>query len=226
MLVLTGTPLGANPRLCRSLEDSLRRSEFYILLASPGSALSPWVGQELSFWLGSRGCAQLLIVQTAGSIIWIPAAKDFDWSQTHALNGKVLSGKFAEAPLWVDASWARGLDESAVRRHERFADLVATLASPLHGRPKSDVFGEDLRQHREQMRLARAAVVSLVVLLAAALGCGTPPPTTPLSELAFRCRKATSRVWPSIRTERSSRRGTIAEHRAAWSSGRIAAACP
>ena len=73
------------------------------------------------------------------------------------------AGRFPEEPLWLTAP--RGLDELSIKRHEKFADVMATLASPLHGRSKSDLFGEDLRQHRRQMRLAQFAVASLTVLL-------------------------------------------------------------
>ena len=152
------------------MQGSLKKTEFYILLASPESAASPWVRDELKYWLENRGCEQFLIVLTSGEIVWAKGDHDFDWTKTTALNHEALSGKFPEEPLWVDCSWARDLDELSIKRHDRFADAVATLASPLHGRSKSELFGEDLRQHRRQMRLAQVAVASLAVLLMVALG--------------------------------------------------------
>ena len=43
------------------------------------------------------------------------------------------------------------------------------MAAPLHGRPKDELNGEDVRQHRSTRRVARTAVATLVVMLAAAV---------------------------------------------------------
>jgi len=159
------TALGANTGLWPTLQVSLQETEFFILLASPESAESPWVRAELNYWLENRGCEQLLIVLTSGRIAWPEGDHDFDWTKTNALNRAVLTGKFRAEPLWVDCSWARGLAELKITNDKRFADAVATLASPLHhGVSKSDLFGEDLRQHRRQMLLAKGALISLSIL--------------------------------------------------------------
>src|SRR3712207_9559591 len=39
--------LSANPGLWSSIEESLEASRFFILLASPEAARSPWVGREI-----------------------------------------------------------------------------------------------------------------------------------------------------------------------------------
>jgi uncharacterized protein HemX len=41
---------------------------------------------------------------------------------------------------------------------------VADLAAPLHGLAKDDLVGEDVRQHRRTVRLARSAVALLAAL--------------------------------------------------------------
>jgi hypothetical protein len=165
--------LAANPGLWSALEATLDDSEFYVLLACPESAASPWVGKELAHWLGRRDRRRrVLLVLTGGAIRWDEAAGDFDWAATTALARAGLSKVFDQEPLWVDCAWASGLEPAALRRDAHFADYVATLASALHGRSKSELFGEDLRQHRRQMRLARGAVATLIVLLLFAVGFG------------------------------------------------------
>ena len=54
-------------------------------------------------------------------------------------------------------------------RNPRFRECVADIAAPLHGRPKDELIGEDIRQHRRRVRLARSAVAVLgaLVLVAA-----------------------------------------------------------
>ncbi len=163
------TSLSANSALWPTLQASLDRTEYYILIASPESAASNWVPKELTHWLTHRGHRNVLFVLTHGEILWDETAIEFDWSRTTGLNEQALKAKFDAQPLWVDCRWARGLDDAAIRRDARFPDAVASIASTLHGRSKSELFGEDLRQHRRQMRLAQVAVASLAFLLLLAL---------------------------------------------------------
>lgn len=75
--------------------------------------------------------------------------------------------RFPEEPRYVDLRWAAeptGVDP----KDPRIIDAVADLAAPLHDRPKDELVGEDLRQHRRLVRLTRAAVAILVVLVVAA----------------------------------------------------------
>src|SRR4051794_11377103 len=43
--------LSANPGLWSSIEQALQGSQFFILLASPEAARSPWVAREVAYWL-------------------------------------------------------------------------------------------------------------------------------------------------------------------------------
>jgi WD40 repeat protein len=159
------TDLSANPALWPTLQRYLDESEFYVLLASPESAASVWVRREMNhWWTSGRGRERVLLVLTGGTIVWNESASDFDWSSTTALSRESMSNRFDQEPLWVDCSWARGLEPGEVGKHPMLADRVADLASSLLSRPKSELFGEDLRQHRRQMRLARSAIVVLVAL--------------------------------------------------------------
>jgi WD40 repeat protein len=81
----------------------------------------------------------------------------------------VLRDVFDEEPRYVDLRWARA-EEHLSSRHPRFRDCVADLAVPLHGRDKDELVGEDVRQHRRTVRLARSAVAVLTALALAASG--------------------------------------------------------
>jgi hypothetical protein len=158
--------LSANPHLWQSIEDALDGSRFFVLLASPESARSPWVGREVQHWLAHKPRSNLLVVLTDGSIAWDAAAGDFDWGQTTALP-RSLQAVFGQEPRWVDLGWARTQEHLSLD-DPRFRDGVADLAAPLHGRPKDELFGEDVRQHRRTLRITRAAVASLAALALAA----------------------------------------------------------
>src|SRR5689334_5511528 len=74
------------------------------------------------------------------------------------------AGGFPSVPLWVDLRWAR-TEEHISLRNPVFRDAVADLAATLHGVSKDDLVSEDIRLHRRAMRLARAAVLALTILV-------------------------------------------------------------
>jgi MTH538 TIR-like domain (DUF1863)/WD domain, G-beta repeat len=157
--------LAANPGLWSSIEHALAGSRFFILLASPDAARSEWVAREVDYWCQHKPLANLLIVLTGGQIVWDGGAGDFVWEQTSALPPG-LRGRFREEPRYIDLRWAR-TTFGVWLSNPHFRMSVADLAAPLHGRPKDELVGEDVRQHRRTLRLARSAVVllaSLVVL--------------------------------------------------------------
>jgi len=154
--------LSANPGLWGSICEALDDSAYFILLASPEAAESEWVGKEVRYWLEHRELDQVLIALTDGELVW-----DGSRIETQALP-PVLCTAFREEPRYVDLRWARGGQFS--RRDARFQSAIADLAAPLFGRPKDELLGEDLRQHRRALRLAWAAAVLLAVLALAASG--------------------------------------------------------
>ena len=162
------TSLAVTPALWPTIQQALEASRYFILLASPTAARSPWVDQELAWWMQHREPETLLIVLTAGTIVWDQANGDFEWRSTDALPRR-LSGWFREEPLWVDLRWAREASQLS-HRDPRLQDNVATLAAPLRGIPKDDLVGRDIVLHRRTVRLTQAAVVLLVLL---ALGATT-----------------------------------------------------
>ncbi|HET6756797.1 MAG TPA: TIR domain-containing protein [Burkholderiales bacterium] len=113
------TGLAATPELRTSIEQALAESEYFLLLASPAAAASPWVQREVSWWLEKwRSVDQLFIVLTDGDLVW--GESDFDWQRTTALPGN-LRGQFKQEPLYIDLKWAKGSDDlpSGIRSFAR-----------------------------------------------------------------------------------------------------------
>jgi WD40 repeat protein len=152
----------ADPGLWSSIERALGQSRSLILLASPRAAQSAWVQREAQFWRDKKPRETLFIALTDGEIAWDEAASDFDWNVTTALPS-ALRGFFREEPRHIDLRWARTSEHLSLD-DPRFRDGVAELAAPLHGRPKDELFGEDVRQHRRFVRIRRATVISLATL--------------------------------------------------------------
>src|SRR5262249_46918676 len=160
--------LSANPGLWPSIERALADSEYFLLLASPESARSPWVEREVAWWLEPRPIDRLLIVLTGGELVWDDSPRDYDWKRTTAIT-PLLSGRFSDEPLHVDLRWARSADDVSLR-HSQFRAAALDVAATLHGRPKDDLDGEDVRLHRAARRLATAAVCLLAALTVVAGG--------------------------------------------------------
>jgi len=156
------TTLAATPHLWPTIEAALRDSRYFILLASQEAAASQWVQREVDWWLQNRSADTLLIVLTSGFVAWANGAGDFDWTKTNALPHD-LHGRFASEPLYVDLRWARTADRRSLRRTQ-FRAAILDLAAVLHGKPKDELDGADVREHRRTMRVAWSAIGLLVAL--------------------------------------------------------------
>ena len=66
------TSLAANPALWKAIEAALAQSDYFLLMASPESARSPWVNREVQWWLDHRSVDRLLIVVTGGELVGEP----------------------------------------------------------------------------------------------------------------------------------------------------------
>lgn len=161
------TDLSVNPALWLSVEQALKASEYFLLLASPDAATSKWVHREVEYWRKNRTADRLLLVLTAGEIVWQDLASDFDSEKTNALP-KNLTGFFQEQPRHIDLRWVR-TEEQWSLRNVRFRDAIAEIAAPLHGKSKSDLESEEIRQSVTVRRLKWSAITALACLALTAM---------------------------------------------------------
>lgn len=164
---LDKSSLSPSAGLRNSIRSALVESKYFLLMASPDAAESEWVCQEIGIWLEKKeNRKRTLIVLTEGKMQWDNDRNDFDWDITDALAEETLKGRFQEEPLFVDLRWAKSETDLSLR-NARFKDDVAGIASTLHGRPKDELIGDDVREHKKTLLLARASVTALVVLIIA-----------------------------------------------------------
>lgn len=152
------TSLAVTAELWPEIERALADSDWFVLMASPQSAQSHWVNQEIRWWLEYKPTDRILIVLTNGTLEWDGSAGDFDWKRSSAAPD-ALRGALAEEPLWVPA----------VPEAE---DAVADIAARIRDVPKDQLVGTAIREHRRTMRLAGGAITGLAVLLVAAVVAG------------------------------------------------------
>lgn len=156
------TSLSLTPALWQSIENALGNSEYFILMASPDSAASKWVQQEVDYWLKNRSIEKIFVIWTDGTLAWSDSTGQFVKSETTALPASLLTA-FSDEPLYLDLRWARSAEHLSLH-NPRFRESVADLAAPLHGLPKDELIGEDVRQHTRTKRLAWSAVTALAAL--------------------------------------------------------------
>ncbi len=158
-----GSDLSAAPGLWVEIEKALSTARWFILLASPAAAASPWCTRECAWWLANRPVDRLLVVLTEGEIAWQRETGRCDAERTTALP-KVMVDALTQEPLFVDVRWAR--HEPALSLDNlRWRSVVLDLAAPLHGLSKSAMDGEAVRAHRRNRRWA-AGTGALLALLA------------------------------------------------------------
>jgi WD40 repeat protein len=154
--------LTANPALWDSIQRALSSSKWFVILASASAARSEWVNREIDWWLANRSPERLLIVATSPGVAWDKRAGD--WA-ADAPVPPALRGVLEREPRVADLTGVARTD----RRLRLSDDAVADVAAPIHGKPKDDLVGDHVREHRRTLRLARGAVVGLSVLTAAAI---------------------------------------------------------
>lgn len=128
--------LSATPDLWPTIERALGGSRYFVLLASPEAAESRWVDHEVRWWLEHRSPATMLIGLTGGDVVWDDARGTFDPARSTALPPAALDWPGHE-PLWVDLRWARETRHVSLR-HPRFREVVADLAAPSAGCPRTN----------------------------------------------------------------------------------------
>lgn len=159
--------LSANPSLWASIVDALDASQWLVLMASPEAAASPWVNREVDHWRASKGGVRILLVVTDGDVVWDARTGRLDWSRTTALPG-AIDGAFSDEPRFVDLRWAKHETDVSLA-NARFREAVADVAATLHDRPKDELLGEDVRQHKLVRRLTFLALSTLALLLVSAV---------------------------------------------------------
>lgn len=151
--------MGASSSLQGSLNESLGQADWLVVALSPGAAQSHWVNEEVAWWLANRSYERILFVHVAGHVAW--DGQGHLTADTDCVP-PALRGVMAE-PRLVDLTWFEGTEPAA--RQPKLLEAAGLLASSIRGIPQADLMGEDARQHRKALRLARGAVGALSVLL-------------------------------------------------------------
>jgi hypothetical protein len=163
------TTLAMTPKLWPSIEAALAESEYFLLLASVESSRSKWVQREVEYWLQNKSADQLLIVVTGSR----PLANEetpveFNWMRANLLPAPLAENLPNEEPLYLDLRWVKSAEQLSTR-NPRFLGEITGLLATLTGRPKDELIGEDVKQHRRVRRLVWSGATLLVLLTIASV---------------------------------------------------------
>jgi WD40 repeat protein len=160
------TNLTASPDLWGKITEALDHARYMIVVLSPQSAASHWVNEEINYWLSHRGHEHLMLVLGEGRLQWDATNGRFDPERSDAAPPALTEpGSLRSEPLYIDVSHDAPWDVRSLT----FRDKVTALAAPIHGKPKDQLAGDDLREQRRSRRLRAAAISGLVVLTVVAV---------------------------------------------------------
>ncbi|MES2101034.1 MAG: TIR domain-containing protein [Pseudomonadota bacterium] len=156
--------LSTDASLGAAIERALADSEWLILIASPNSAGSEWVGHEIAWWLANRGTSKLIIARTGGVIEWRGIADtDFDWNVTTALS-PLLRGRFAVEPLWADLAAAAATRRKSIS-NPVFRDAFLGVAAQIHGVSKDALWNKERVEYRTRLAFAALGATTIAALI-------------------------------------------------------------
>lgn len=154
------------PELWGKIEAGLARSDWLVVLASPEARASVWVDREIAWWLEHKSVHTILLVVTAGQLVWDEERGDWDPERSTALPAR-LAGKFERQPVWKSVDPRPDGDAVFSTDDAGFSpdvDGVAFgVASVVRGLSEDELRSEGLRDTRRNLRTAR--------IVATALGC-------------------------------------------------------
>nr|VFK60560.1 MAG: TIR domain-containing protein [Candidatus Kentron sp. TUN] len=149
--------------LPRLIKEALDNSEFLLLLASPESAQSKWVQDELDLWCRVlKRQEQLIVILLGGDIKVDDQSKQIDWSGTDALP-TFMAEHLTTVPLYLDLRELARLDDIDLN-DPSFKRAINGIVARFRGIDPNEMLGEEIRQRRRALRLKRGGIAALVVL--------------------------------------------------------------
>lgn len=110
-----------------------------------------------------RSTDKLLVILTAGELVWDSKAGDFDRHRSTAVPPNL---RMPHEPGWVDLRWAQSGEKLSLR-NAQFREKVLDVAAVILSRPKDDLDSEDIRRFNMKVLVGVIVVVLLTLSIAA-----------------------------------------------------------
>lgn len=160
------TDLPPSSSLIDSIAEQMAESRSVILLCSPRSAGSRFVGEELELWRQLADSPPIL-VRTDGDLTWNNETGRFDTARSSAMHPAAVGWWDAE-PSWIDwPTRPSGSQRKRLTDEERSA--VEEVAAAVLGRPLREIRNVEVRNRRRQLWITRIVAAIVAVLAAVAV---------------------------------------------------------
>jgi WD40 repeat protein len=153
--------------LNKSIHKALSSARYFVLLASPSSANSQWVNDEIKEWISMHGHDRILIALIDGKILWDKKSKDFDWKITTALP-EILKNRFDKEPIWSDFTGI--LPKDRTLRNPTFMESVASIACTIVGKSQRELLDAGLRTRVRNRNVGISVGCLIILLVSIAMG--------------------------------------------------------
>lgn len=159
---LDNSSLSAAPSLESSIAQALVDSSWLIVLLTEAAAASPWVNQEISWWLDNKDASRMLLVHVDGHVAWQNGFTATSTAVPPSLR------RLRVEPRWVDMTWLKD-GEHTGRDDPQVKDVILQLYCPIHGLSRGEAIAQQDANVRRAKRLTRIVIASLSALLVLAL---------------------------------------------------------
>jgi hypothetical protein len=146
-VVLDKTAMSAGSSLSDTIEEKLADSEWLVLLASPQSAQSKWVDDEIDYWAANKSMDNVVVALTGGEIVVDSLGQSVDWDSSTALSDRFRAAVGDDAvPLYEDLRPFKTDIDRVKLRNAHFRDEVAKIVGRIEGEDPGELASEDKRQ--------------------------------------------------------------------------------
>jgi len=149
-----------------SIREAMNESEYMLLLASKEAAESQWVQDEIDTWCGDLKRTENLIIVLTKDNIEINnegQLEKIDWDRTNALPVN-LRKYITQMPLYSDLRWAKNEDDFNLNNTD-FKNVINRITARFRGIDPNDMLGEEVLQHKRNLRIRNTAISILTILL-------------------------------------------------------------
>lgn len=155
----TSLPLTSD--LWAEIAESVSSSKFFLLLASPDSARSPWVAKELDYFLRDHSLRKVGIILLRGTYPW--NLQPSNTPGEAAISKESIKLFAGSVPYIIDLTGHTQSNGRLDTKTVGFLSKMASVVSAATGVPKDTIFSEHLQVAR---RRSLAILFSLLVFVA------------------------------------------------------------
>lgn len=169
-MFLDNSGISIGPDLWAKIVAGLSRSDWLVVVASEAAKESPWVRQEIEWWLANKSADRIMLLLSGGTLKWDVSKNDWDKENSSALPDALL-GQFQSVPVYKEVKWRR--DEKVGKDVADVDRAAISISAVVSGKSELELVSEGRGQTRRNRRWAVGAVsITTTLALVASVAAG------------------------------------------------------